>query len=93
MAIRLENASLYLVKSIEHWAGEEDTQKQQDRGREQGWGWCRRWEESESLKLFGGVLEKEAKREVAVRVGEDTISTLAITSFCVHTTKPGGSGK
>jgi len=35
------------------------------------------------LKLFGGVLEMEAKREVAaVRVGEDSVSPRAIATFC-----------
>jgi len=35
------------------------------------------------LKLFGGVLEMEAKRQVvAVSVGEDRISPRAIADFC-----------
>jgi len=32
MAIRLENASVYLDMSIEHWEEEEDTLKQQANG-------------------------------------------------------------
>lgn len=38
---------------------------------------------NERLKLFGGVLENGAKRQVvAVSVGEDRISPRAIAVFC-----------
>lgn len=86
MAIRLENASVYLEMSTEHWEGEEveeDTLKQQASGRRWRYLWCTSLKPNQRLKLFGGVLEMEPKRPVRV-VGEDGISTLPIATFC-HT--------
>jgi len=83
MAIRLANASVYLEMSIEHWEGEdgeEDTLKQQANGRRWWCWWCTSLKPNERLKLFGGILEMEAKRPV--RVGEDRISPRPIATFC-----------